>query len=84
MSAVWFQLQGLKVVMIDWDLEAPGLESFFGDAAEPASLRSRLGLLDLLRSWRRIKFLQHEFLIGDYQYYRQNDRDQNSTRIQKI
>ena len=26
-----FYLQGLKVVMIDWDLEAPGLESFFFD-----------------------------------------------------
>src|ERR1035438_4209500 len=24
-----FYLQGLRVLMIDWDLEAPGLESFF-------------------------------------------------------
>ena len=26
-----FYLQGLKVLMIDWDLEAPGLEAFFYD-----------------------------------------------------
>ena len=27
--AKWFYLQGLRVVMVDWDLEAPGLENFF-------------------------------------------------------
>ena len=26
--AEWFYLQGARVLMIDWDLEAPGLESF--------------------------------------------------------
>ena len=30
--AEWFRLQGLRVVMVDWDLEAPGLESFFSAA----------------------------------------------------
>ena len=41
-----------------------------------------LGLL--LRSRRRIKPLQHEFLISDYQNNRQNNRNQNPTRIQLI
>ena len=27
--ARWFQLCGLNVVAVDWDLEAPGLETFF-------------------------------------------------------
>ena len=37
--AEWFRLQGLKVVMVDWDLEAPGLESFFSaDTAERESI----------------------------------------------
>jgi hypothetical protein len=39
------------------------------------------GLL-LLFSRRRKKSLQHQLLVGDYQYYRQNYRDQNSARIQ--
>jgi len=53
--------------------------------SERLSLRlfGRLRLLDLALRRRRIKSLQHEFLIGDYQNNRQNDRDQNSTRIQK-
>jgi MinD-like ATPase involved in chromosome partitioning or flagellar assembly len=27
--AQWLYLQGLNVFMVDWDLEAPGLEEFF-------------------------------------------------------
>lgn len=53
--ARWYQLQGLRVVMIDWDLEAPGLESYFGhDPAELDVLRSKLGLLDLIVAYKDI------------------------------
>src|SRR5215211_3783158 len=49
-----FQLRGLNVVMVDWDLEAPGLETFF--SAESAQLRSwkdQVGLMDLLLLYRQ-------------------------------
>src|SRR5262249_42350980 len=51
--AAWFRLQGLQVVMIDWDLEAPGLESFFAsDPAERALLRGKVGLVDLISVYK--------------------------------
>ncbi len=49
-----FQLRGLNVVMVDWDLEAPGLETFF--SSDPELLRSwrdRVGLMDLLMLYRQ-------------------------------
>lgn len=53
--ARWLQLQGLRVVMVDWDLEAPGLESFFASTQEERdALRGRLGLIDLLATYKDI------------------------------
>jgi len=52
--ARWFELQGLKVVMVDWDLEAPGLESFFSATVSRESVRAKLGLVDLLLTYREI------------------------------
>lgn len=52
--ARWFQLQGLNVAVVDWDLEAPGLESFYAaDQATLAAWRGRLGLMDLLTLYRQ-------------------------------
>ena len=52
--AEWLYQQGLRVVMIDWDLEAPGLETFFYSApTELDVVRSQLGLIDLLLSYKR-------------------------------
>jgi len=52
--AEWYYLQGLRVVMIDWDLEAPGLENFFYDDPEQIeTIRSQLGIIDLLTSYKR-------------------------------
>ncbi|MBI1763535.1 MAG: hypothetical protein HYR56_19090 [Acidobacteria bacterium] len=55
--AEWFYLQGLRVVMIDWDLEAPGLENYFysrtEDAANLELIQSQLGLIDLLVAYKR-------------------------------
>ncbi len=49
----WLQLRGLDVVLVDWDLEAPGLESYFlADPSQRASARGRLGLLDLLTTYK--------------------------------
>jgi tetratricopeptide (TPR) repeat protein len=53
--ARWLQLQGLRVVIVDWDLEAPGLESFFAPSQEEReALRGRLGLIDLLAAYKEI------------------------------
>jgi hypothetical protein len=43
--------EGFRVLMIDFDLEAPGLEKYF--AISQASVRSHLGLLDLLLGYKR-------------------------------
>jgi hypothetical protein len=52
--ASWFVLQGARVVMIDWDLEAPGLEAFFYQSEEELNaVRARAGLMDLLLEYRQ-------------------------------
>jgi tetratricopeptide (TPR) repeat protein len=53
--ARWFQLCGLNVAVVDWDLEAPGLETFFfADDAEAARSRAQLGVIDLLHLYQRM------------------------------
>ena len=46
-----FYQAGLKVLMLDWDLEAPGLERFFPIDYEDFS--SRPGLMDMLLSYKQ-------------------------------
>lgn len=55
--------KGLRVLIVDWDLEAPGLESFFFEPGAPdqdggkdgaTSIRSRLGVIDLLLSYKQV------------------------------
>ncbi len=60
-----FHAQGLRVLIVDWDLEAPGLETYFfertsGPDPEPAAplqgtalVESSLGLMDLLLEYKR-------------------------------
>src|SRR5688572_17713391 len=44
---------GLKVIVVDWDLEAPGLHRFFGlSSAHVAEAR---GVLDYFLEWREAK-----------------------------
>jgi hypothetical protein len=50
--ARWFQMSGLNVRVIDWDLEAPGIDTFFFD--DPQALeqvRGKIGLIDILRDY---------------------------------
>ena len=54
----YFCKKGLRVVMIDWDLEAPGLENYFYSAAggksiELARAAARPGLIDLLTDYKK-------------------------------
>jgi tetratricopeptide (TPR) repeat protein/cellulose biosynthesis protein BcsQ len=51
----WLYQQGRRVLMLDWDLEAPGLESFFShDSTQLESIRSKPGLMDLIESYRQL------------------------------
>src|SRR6187200_2611128 len=50
-----FHQQGLRVVMIDWDLEAPGLEVYFygqDSAALLTQARAHVGLIDMLGAYK--------------------------------
>ena len=57
--AKWFYMHGLRVVIVDWDLEAPGLENFFFDAEESDGeeqirfAQDRPGVIDLLIRYQR-------------------------------
>ena len=57
--AKWFYMHGLRVVIVDWDLEAPGLESFFIDPEQSSAadqiraVQNRPGLIDLLIRYQR-------------------------------
>jgi cellulose biosynthesis protein BcsQ len=46
-----FYKVGYKVLMVDWDLEAPGLERFFPN---PKEVLDRLGIIN--RGWRGFTF----------------------------
>ena len=52
-----FHLRGLRVVMVDWDLEAPGLEAYFyaPDLERPRYMaaRAHAGLIDLLVDYKQ-------------------------------
>src|SRR5688572_5519487 len=52
--AHWLYLRGRSVLLVDWDLEAPGLENFFYQSeAELNRVRSHLGVIDILSNYRR-------------------------------
>ncbi len=48
--AVLLAQWGHKVLMIDWDLEAPGLELFFAKYLDRESLAKQRGVIDILGS----------------------------------
>ena len=57
--------RGARVVLVDWDLEAPGLETFFfDDPKRLADVRSQLGLIDLLEDYKR-RFLKARASVSD-------------------
>jgi len=53
--AEYFRRAGLRVVMVDWDLEAPGLEEYFWPASDELELvRAQVGVIDLLLEYMRL------------------------------
>jgi predicted acylesterase/phospholipase RssA len=55
-----FREQGLRVVMVDWDLEAPGLESYFYSPDKAKECRNNPGLMDLLQHYKSTFALYRE------------------------
>lgn len=47
-----FQRAGNRVLMIDWDLEAPGLEQFFFQGDELETCRAQPGVMELLAEYK--------------------------------
>ena len=47
-----FYRKGLNVLLIDWDLEAPGLEQFFFPKERLEEIRQRRGIIDLLSAYK--------------------------------
>ncbi|MEW2402607.1 FxSxx-COOH system tetratricopeptide repeat protein [Streptomyces sp. NPDC046862] len=43
--------QGKRVLVVDWDLEAPGLDRFLSPFLEPNALRDRPGVLNLINDY---------------------------------
>jgi hypothetical protein len=65
--ARWFYERGLHVLMVDWDLEAPGLEAFFESPTEPGQdtaslpdsaarldIKGKPGVVDMLLQYKRV------------------------------
>jgi hypothetical protein len=51
--AKWLRTQGLRVLIVDWDLEAPGIEAYFAKTPEAlAALCEAPGVVDLVVSYR--------------------------------
>lgn len=51
----WLYRKGHRVLLVDWDLEAPGLESFFfHDEKSLDEIRGKPGLIDLVESYRQL------------------------------
>jgi hypothetical protein len=55
-----FYARGLRVLMVDFDLEAPGLERYFNvehAATTPERVLEKRGVIDLLASYRELRAL---------------------------
>ena len=50
--AEFFYRAGLNVLLVDWDLEAPGLETYFPHLED--TIANQRGILDLLLSYKRV------------------------------
>jgi len=55
-----FYKAGLRVLMVDWDLEAPGLERFFLSESEIEEVAGKPGVMEMLLGYK--KLLAQEFL----------------------
>src|SRR5690348_12246446 len=47
-----FYQAGLKVLVIDWDLEAPGLERYFFSESDTEEILEKRGIIDMLQEYK--------------------------------
>jgi len=59
-------LRGLRVLVVDFDLEAPGLERYFFDGERSQSVRTQPGLMDLVQAYRRALTSEEEFSKAEF------------------
>lgn len=62
--------RGLKVLTIDFDLEAPGLERYFFEPGAASAAKARPGLVDLLLAYKRALSSEEEFRKGEFRDWR--------------
>ena len=53
--------RGLRILLVDFDLEAPGLERYCGVATQAHSMRAHTGLIDLILLYRKALTSRAEF-----------------------
>lgn len=58
--------RGLRVLAIDFDLEAPGLERYFFDGERSKNVRAQPGLLDLIQAYRQALSSEVAFEGGEF------------------
>jgi len=56
-----FAKRGLRVLTINFDLEAPGLERYFFESDRATQVRQHPGLIDLLNTYKRALTSEAEF-----------------------
>ena len=61
--------RGLRVLVIDFDLEAPGLERYFFDEDEARRVRQQPGLIDLLQDYKRALTNEDAFKQADFRQW---------------
>lgn len=61
-----FAKRGLRVLVVDFDLEAPGLERYFFDNEGSRLQRAQPGLIDLIHAYRRALVSEEEFAKGEF------------------
>jgi hypothetical protein len=57
---------GLKVLAVDFDLEAPGLENYFFDASQSLARKRERGLIDLINAYRRALTNEADFERAEF------------------
>ena len=59
-----FSQAGLNVLLVDWDLEAPGLERFF--ALENEKTAAQPGVIDMLSDYKRQRKQEQQLKLDTY------------------
>ncbi len=73
---------GYKILLIDWDLEAPGIENYFKEHLNVKEVQQKQGLIDLLSLKEQSKEIKVDEL--DWKLYTTTIRPDNNTQLDLI